>query len=82
MDLPILPGKKKMIKELEKKGDIGKAKIEESNISFSDRVEQVIDYLEKAFIYQEEKIYRSGHEVKFLLRRLLEGFDFAEIAES
>jgi hypothetical protein len=82
MDLPILPGKKKMIKELEKKGDIGKAKIEESNISFSDRVEQVIDYLEKAFIYQEEKIYRSGHEVKFPLRRLLEGFDFAEIAES
>ncbi|KAJ6001660.1 hypothetical protein N7522_006887 [Penicillium canescens] len=82
MYLPILPGKKRRVKEFENEGDAGKDKIEESNIPFRDRVEQVIDYLEKAFIYQEDKMCRSGLDVKRPFRRLLEGFDFAEIAES
>jgi hypothetical protein len=85
MDLPILPGKKKFVKE-STSGTFNqldeKDKIEKSNISFSDRVEQVIDYLDKAFIYQEDKMYRPGHKVKLPSRQLLEGFDFAEIAES
>jgi hypothetical protein len=82
MDLPILPGKKIKVRVFEREGDIGKDKIEVSNVLFRDRVEEVIDYLEKAFICQEDKMYRSGHEVKLPYRRLLEGFDFAEIAES
>jgi hypothetical protein len=39
----------------------------------------MIDYLEKAFIHQEDKKYRLGYELKLPFRRLLEGFDFAEL---
>ncbi|KAE8381785.1 hypothetical protein BDV26DRAFT_255120 [Aspergillus bertholletiae] len=55
---------------------------QQSPIYFSEKVEQVMDYLQKAFIYQEDKANRSGHQMRFTQRNLLEGFDFTEIAES
>lgn len=82
MDLPILPGRKRATRNIEKRSDFEKRKIEDPAILFSDRVEQVIDYLEKAFIYQEEMLYEPGQKVQLPSRRLLAGFDFADIAES
>ncbi|KAK7531942.1 uncharacterized protein J3D65DRAFT_559080 [Phyllosticta citribraziliensis] len=70
MALPVLPGKRT-------------TKVEESVVTFSDRVEEAIHYLEKAFTIQEEKMYSPGHEVTMPISTdTLPGYDFAEICES
>lgn len=76
MDRPILPGKRETVKEN------GELKTKESMILFSDRVEHIMDYLEKAFTYQEDKLCEPGYEMRAPSRKSLAGFDFAGIAES
>ncbi|KAK8202302.1 hypothetical protein IWZ01DRAFT_486994 [Phyllosticta capitalensis] len=84
MALPILPGKRTFVGESSgASSPIDRTKVEEAVVTFSDRVEEAIDYLEKAFTYQEERMYRPGYEVSVSAwNDTLVGFDFAEISES
>ena len=58
------------------------SKTKESIIWFSDQVEHIIDYLEKEFTYQEDKLCEPGYEMSAPSRKTLTGFDFTGISES
>ncbi|KAL1381596.1 hypothetical protein HDK64DRAFT_321344, partial [Phyllosticta capitalensis] len=84
MALPVLPGKRTFVADRSApSGQFGVRETDEAVVTFSDRVEEAIDYLEKAFTYQEERMYRPGLEVSLSAwTEPLAGFDFAEISEA